>query len=58
MTDRITNYADKFTSIYNNSPCYGDSLTNILEEINQDNGFWQPSPGPHSIPEIISHGEL
>jgi uncharacterized damage-inducible protein DinB len=53
--NQIKDLINQFETIYNGEPWYGNSITKILEEVTEDNAFWEPSEGAHSIAQLLSH---
>jgi uncharacterized damage-inducible protein DinB len=53
--NRITALVNQFETIYNGEPWYGNSIAKILEDITEDNAFWESTEGAHSIAQLVWH---
>ena len=52
---RLSRIADRFETVYNGSPWYGENLRNILEATTPEQAVATPAPTVHSILEIVGH---
>lgn len=52
---KLSQYAAQFGSMYDGQPWYGDSICRLLEEVTAAKAYWQPTPGAHSIAQLVSH---
>lgn len=52
--NQITILVNQFETIYNGEPWYGSSIAKILEDITEENAFWEPTEGAHSIAQLMS----
>ena len=52
---KLTNYVAQFTTMYDGNPWYGNSICQIIEPITPAKAYWQPTPGAHTIAQIVSH---
>lgn len=52
---KLNEYVTQFAALYDGQPWYGDSISQILEKVTPATAFWQPTPGAHSIAQLVSH---
>lgn len=54
-TKKIQELVTQFATMYEGTPWYGDSMTDILDDVPDEAAFWTPTRGAHSIAQIIWH---
>jgi len=51
-------FAQKFEELYAGEPWFGESIMTKLNSITSERAFQQPSPGEHSVAELLCHMEF
>lgn len=52
---KIDELVAQFNTIYAGKPWYGDSITEILDQVNEKVAYWQPNQKSHSIAQLVWH---
>ncbi len=52
---KIDELVGQFNTIYAGTPWYGDSITDILDQVNEKMAYWQPTKNAHSIAQLVWH---
>jgi uncharacterized damage-inducible protein DinB len=52
---QIQQLIEPFSRVYSESPWYGDSIQEIISQIDEETAFWQPTKNAHSIAQIVWH---
>ena len=53
--NQVAALVNQFETVYNGEPWYGNPISKILEDITEDDAFWEPTEGTHSIAQLVSH---
>ena len=53
--NKIKELVREFTSVYSESPWFGDSILGIISQVTDEGAFWQPNKNAHSIAQIVWH---
>jgi len=52
---QIREKIEQFEKVYSDSPWYGDSIQQIINQVTEEAAFWQPTKNAHSIAQIVWH---
>ena len=52
---QIQEKIEQFARVYGESPWYGDSIQQIVNQVTEEAAFWQPTKNAHSIAQIVWH---
>ena len=52
---QIQEKIEQFARVYSESPWYGDSMQQIINQVTEEAAFWQPTKNAHSIAQIVWH---